>query len=528
MVGEKDKEIPIIEAVAGMIASRSIRNRYGGVVVAANTVLDLLLLRKIKRLGIKTIFVYIMKDNVIDATLQRFTQSYDEARQEIKELIKAVGDGKPLSIEKVRKISGMIINKYDNNRQVFQAIAQFRNVDEYTYTHNVNVALLCSIMAKWLRYDDAQTRLLIYAGLLHDIGKARMPHDILNKPGKLTESEFEIMKQHTHYGYEIIKKMSYVSNDVATGALLHHERGDGGGYPLGLEGSKIPSTAKIIALADIYDAMTSERVYKSKQTPFSVLELFENHSFGVLDTRYLMVFMQNIAQYYIGDMITLNTGQKAEVIHVNPQRISRPLIRIADEGRFVDLVVEQEYTIIDHMTTDRHRGENIVMQTDRCILQQVQKKDEKEVRNLYQNALVRKYLGGRVGDDAFQQSFSKMISREAGLYLTVRRQKGHTFLGLVSIDTYHDGIHKEVSYQFLPEFWGKGYAKEVVVAMISFAFTELKLQKLIAETQRQNTASCMLLESVGMKCQGVVERFGAQQCVYSISCEESRLHSTTS
>ena len=143
------------------------------------------------------------------------------------------------------------------------------------------------------------------AGLLHDVGKSQIPNEILNKKGQLTDAEFEIMKRHTVYGYEIIKNYKEVSFDVKRAVIMHHEKEDGTGYPFKIKGNQKNLYSKILTVADIFDAMTSERVYKERQTPFTAFKELENVGFDTVDPKVMMVLFENMPSYYVGSKVKM-------------------------------------------------------------------------------------------------------------------------------------------------------------------------------------------------------------------------------
>jgi putative nucleotidyltransferase with HDIG domain len=220
-----------------------------------------------------------------------------------------------------------------------------READEYTYTHSVNVSLLSMLIGKWLKLDYYSIKSLVSAGLLHDIGKGKISPDILNKPGALTDDEFEEIKKHPAYGYQIAEKIPEVSDDILKAILMHHEREDGSGYPLGLKSEQIHDFAKIVAVADVYDAMTSNRAYRTMICPFDVIESIEKDNFGTLDHRVVSVFLKNIASYYMGDFVKLSNGDIGEIVYINPFNISKPIIRAANS--YIDLSNEKKLKILE-------------------------------------------------------------------------------------------------------------------------------------------------------------------------------------
>ncbi len=160
------------------------------------------------------------------------------------------------------------------------------------------------------------------------------------------------------------------------------------------------------------------------------------------------------------------------------------------------------------------------IQTERCQLTEVTLEDFDDVKLLYLNEDVRKYLGGVIEEASFQKSFHHILHQDTiAYYWVVREKETSMFIGCVSLDTHHDGASTEVSYQFLPQWWGEGYAKEVVGEVIEYAFKELRLTELVAETQLANIPSCRLLERLGMKVRENVTRYGAEQAIYYIQSE---------
>lgn len=159
--------------------------------------------------------------------------------------------------------------------------------------------------------------------------------------------------------------------------------------------------------------------------------------------------------------------------------------------------------------------------TDRTVMKEIQNIDLEEVKELYLHPLVRKYLGGPREEDSIAALFEGMqTSDEKSLYLVVREKGTNHFIGLVSLDPHHDGENIEISYQFLPRWWGKGYGSEIVKEVVGYAFNEMNLQKITAETQMANVYSCRLLEKTGMKLDKTITRFGETQCIYSIRLNE--------
>ena len=159
-----------------------------------------------------------------------------------------------------------------------------------------------------------------------------------------------------------------------------------------------------------------------------------------------------------------------------------------------------------------------MLKTCRCILMRLQQTDFENVKKLYENEEVRKYLGGTIDEQEYLTKFSNMLSSdESSLIWVINHSTDNNFIGLISLDSHHDGVNTEVSYQLLPKYWGQGYATEVVCRVIDYAIKELGLTKVVAETQTANKASCKLLKKLGMKLEQTIDRFGAEQAIFSVS-----------
>lgn len=338
--------VSVHESKPGMKMAETIFNEYGAVIVSENTILDSHIIKKLGNLDIQRIKIYDEEHNVIIANSSEiFNAQYNENLEVIKDVLHDISVGKNVDASKVENVSESIFVRINENRDIVSCLTQIRGVDEYTYTHSVNVSLVSMLIGKWMRLSEEKIKLLIQAGLLHDIGKSKISQEILCKPGSLTKEEYEEMKKHPVFGYKILEEMGGISKDVLMAVLMHHEREDGSGYPVGAKGDQIHELAKVIAVADIYDAMTSNRIYKEKESPFDVFEIMENQCFGYLDPRVTNAFLTNIASYYIGDIVRLNTGELGEVVYINPRNVAKPLIKVGEE--YLDLSKKHGARIVE-------------------------------------------------------------------------------------------------------------------------------------------------------------------------------------
>ncbi|PWW01154.1 putative nucleotidyltransferase with HDIG domain [Paenibacillus cellulosilyticus] len=231
-----------------------------------------------------------------------------------------------------------LVDNFKMERDVVSMLLLLNTRDDYTYQHSVQVGMLSFYLASWLGYSQEEAVDIGQAGFLHDIGKCRIDGSILNKPGRLTEEEFDEIKRHPQYGHDIIKNS--MSNEMAAlVAAQHHERNDGSGYPLGLKDEEIHPVAKIVAVVDVYSAMISMRVYREKRDLLHVLREIYRMSFKELDANTAHTFIKHMIPNFIGKRAILDNGQSGIIVMTHPTEFFRPLIQIDEQ--FVDLTVER-------------------------------------------------------------------------------------------------------------------------------------------------------------------------------------------
>ncbi len=222
-----------------------------------------------------------------------------------------------------------------NDDYITRKMWQIHAYDDYTFDHSVRVSMISGLLAKWCGLNQAQIKDAALAGLLHDIGKCNIPDQILNKPSTLTIEEFKVMKTHAILGYILIKDIPNISYDVLLGVMQHHERVDGTGYPNGIKGNEINYLAKIVAVADVYCAMTQDWIYKVAMHPFEAMSFILEKCHSSLDFSMSKTFLANISHFYIGHRVELNNKQQGEIIMTYKDDPARPLVRIGEE--YIDL-----------------------------------------------------------------------------------------------------------------------------------------------------------------------------------------------
>ena len=273
-----------------------------------------------------------------------------ECNEEIKELSKE-------AVKKVDSIADDILEDIGNDSSTLgnQMIA-LQNYDDYTYKHCLRVAMLSTSICEELSLDKETTKEVIVSALLHDIGKSNIDHDIIIKPGKLTDAEFDEIKRHPLIGYRILKHTGGYNGNILSGVLFHQEKYDGSGYPTGIAGHKIPLIARILTVADVFDALTSNRPYRK---PWSVAET-EEYILGSCGSHFdytvTSAFLRAFNPYPIGTMVSLSDGRHGVVIAHNTN-VLRPTVRIMGENAGEELDLANDFRFLSIMINGIYNGD---------------------------------------------------------------------------------------------------------------------------------------------------------------------------
>ncbi len=266
---------------------------------------------------------------------ETFTQSAEIFKNSMQDFIN--GDAK-LDTDLMLSGTMYLFNENKSSFSMLDMLHNMRDLDDSTYVHSINVSVISRLIGMWMGLSDEDLDVLTLCGLLHDIGKAMIPDEIINKPGALTNEEFKIIKTHTTEGYRLLLQED-IDPRIKNTALMHHERYDGKGYPLGLSGERIDTFASIVSIADVYDALTADRCYRSGVCPFEVIAMFESEGLSRYNPRVIMIFLSHIAQTYVGNSVRLNDNRVGRLAFISDTQLTRPLIQLED-GSLVDLTKE--------------------------------------------------------------------------------------------------------------------------------------------------------------------------------------------
>ncbi len=344
--------VKVTEDIIGSFLGNDVYSNVGNMVVPEDTLITEYILKKLISFGIEKVYTYkintIHGDEYLNSTvISNEQKKYIDNVNKAKQMLQNLASGKKLDFGVAEEISENIYSKINDSSTLMDCVNSVRIADEYTYSHMVNVSVYAMLLAKWMGLSKDQVQDVVMAGILHDVGKSQIPIEILNKKGSLNENEFEIMKKHTVYGYEIIKNNKEINMDVKRAVIMHHEKEDGSGYPFGIKGNQKNIYAKILTVADIFDAITSNRVYSKRQTPFEAFKELERIGYEVVDPKVMMAMLCNMPSYYVGSKVRMQNGEVGEIVYVPYQCAYAPIIKVNE--RFYDFSNEREALISEFL-----------------------------------------------------------------------------------------------------------------------------------------------------------------------------------
>ncbi len=263
-----------------------------------------------------------------------FEEEVDRFKIKINDIVEK---NAPIESEKMLQTTLPLLQKC-TSINIFDMLRNMQTYDDTTYAHSVNVGLISNVIATWLGFSEEEIKMATLCGLLHDIGKVKISPNIIKKAGKLTTEEYSIIKSHSMEGYEILKRHN-IDQRILNTALMHHEKCDGTGYPKGLLADKIDDYAKLVSIADVYDAMTSARIYRGAMCPFEVIDIFESEGLNKYKTKYILTFLDHVANSYINESVRLSNGMRGKIIFINTEKRSRPTVNCNE--KIIDLIKEK-------------------------------------------------------------------------------------------------------------------------------------------------------------------------------------------
>ena len=339
------KLLDINKLEEGMILERDIIHKETGVtLITKDTVIKQEHIVKLFKHEIRTINIKIVAEKTYNYN-EKLMVSYSRVEGKLDDLFDDLRNGNDLVVDEVFDEMQDFAHEVSKERNILSQMRLLNQKDDYTFNHSLAVSVLSISLGKWNNYSKDQIFDVAITGLFHDIGKLRVPDEIINKEGSLTREEYEIVKKHSRYGYEMLAETGMFNEDVLFGILQHHEKTNGSGYPQNLRGEEIHEYAKIVSICDVYHALISKRSYKDKKNPLKVADYIKHESFNSLDPYLSHIFLENISKFYVGNNVLLSNGEMGTIIYIHPQDRTKTIVKVGEN--FINFLNPQDVEIVE-------------------------------------------------------------------------------------------------------------------------------------------------------------------------------------
>lgn len=308
----------------GMVITKAVYAHDGTLLLPPGTLLEAAHLKQLRESGITAVHV---KTRAPSRPAGEHTGTKQATLQTVKSVFRKLVLKDMVEANSVKTAVNDILYGVVRDRNIMVHLTDVRSLDNYVFIHSVNVCMLSLLIGFFMKLPGDRLKELGMSALLHDVGLSYIPQDVLYKQGELLPEEYEVVKKHTVHGYERLTASRRVSDSAAQVAWQHHERNDGSGYPQGLKGRDIHLFARIVAVADVFDALLADRPFRKAFFPHQAVEIITQNS-GQFDEEIVKVFLNNVVIYPLGSVVRLNTGDIGVVVDMNKSCQSRPIVRL--------------------------------------------------------------------------------------------------------------------------------------------------------------------------------------------------------
>lgn len=348
------RRVSVDDLEIGARLAKSIYTADQRMLLCQGTLLTSKFIKRLKELCYGSVYIDdgLIDDVIVDELITERTRM--QALRCVREVADSIKHNGEFNVAGLKQTVSNLIDELISNRDLMLNLNDIQSFDDYTFDHSVNVTVVSLLIGMHLYYPIEKLRDLGLGVLLHDLGKTKVPYQILNKPGKLTDEEFAIVKQHTWQGFELLRRNPEIKITCAHVALQHHERVDGSGYPRNLNQAEILEFARISSVADVYDALSNDRCYRKRMPADQVCQILKAGAGSQFDPMIVEKFIDRIALYPKGTKVLLNDGSIGFVIKQNSMVPARPMVRIfwhkqleIDKPIEIDLLQESNLSIME-------------------------------------------------------------------------------------------------------------------------------------------------------------------------------------
>ncbi|MEF9933985.1 MAG: HD-GYP domain-containing protein [Clostridium sp.] len=337
----------------GDILGQHILTMDGNTLLKEGVVLNSVFIDKLRKIGVGYVYIKDEDASELGTEYREMAKLKTEVLKSFSNVFSNLQRGeKPVFKEVLGKVDSMVEFIQDHQEINSTYLSDLKTYDNYTYIHSLNVAMLSIFFGTKLNKNKESLTELGVAGMLHDIGKTKIPIEILNKSGKLSNEEFQIMKMHPIYGYEITRGSDDITEAARCAILYHHEKLDGSGYPHGLLGKEIDNISKIVCISDVYDAVASDRVYRKAFSPSDSYEYILGGCGSLFDHKLVEIFKDNFSLYPIGTKVMLSTGEVGTIIGHNIGFPDKPIVNIINRigsDKRINLIKKLDICIVENI-----------------------------------------------------------------------------------------------------------------------------------------------------------------------------------
>lgn len=351
------KAVSVDELKTGMVLARTVTNDQFVIVLSENTTLTEQNIERLKKLDVPAVFIkdeFDLSRNFQQAAAvvkkdSAFTHDFEKVSKLANQVFQELQDGNSAK-ETTAKLAAQILPMADNHASI-NYLFNLAHMNTTLALHSERVAIFSGIIAKWMHYNWEEIRTIVTAAFLHDVGKNNFPEELLNKsPANMTPAELETYKGHVKKGHNLVKNLGF-EEPIPTIVQYHHEKMNGGGFPKGLSGEKIHPFARVVAVADAYDNLTTEQEGETKKTPFDAIKVLTNEVYAVFDPAVCVPLLTRIKDSLIGSTVALSNGQKGRVIFY-PKDFSALPIVVTEDGKEINMNRHKDFSIMSYSTDD--------------------------------------------------------------------------------------------------------------------------------------------------------------------------------